>query len=253
MHVNYEYVLEKAGQIAQGSKILDYGCGAGDVVMEGSRRGLDIIGVETFYGGSKAKDLTISRGLLNQSVFSLSEEYEIPFNDSYFDFVISNQVFEHVEDLQFTIDEIFRVLKPGGKLLALFPDKTVLREGHCGVPFAHWFSAESKWRYRYMRIMRLCGFGYFKNGKSHHQWVVEFIEWLNKFTYYRRLDEIQIIIEKKGFVFSRLEFDYIEYRISQNGIYLPKILKNSNIWKFLSSYFCRKLGGLVIYAVKPGA
>ena len=34
--------------------------------------------------------------------------------------------------------KIHRVLKPGGTLLSLSPDKSVWHEGHCGVPFLHW-------------------------------------------------------------------------------------------------------------------
>jgi SAM-dependent methyltransferase len=41
--------------------------------------------------------------------------------DASFDFVLCNEVFEHLPDLNGAIREIFRVLKPGGRLLSTFP------------------------------------------------------------------------------------------------------------------------------------
>lgn len=40
---------------------------------------------------------------------------KIPFKDSYFSTIISNCVLEHVEDLDFTIAELYRVLRKNGK------------------------------------------------------------------------------------------------------------------------------------------
>jgi SAM-dependent methyltransferase len=99
------------------------------MVAEGRNRGLDIVGVEAFYGGSQAKEIAISKGLLNVSIFPLDENFKIPFPDNCFDLVVSNQVMEHVQDLSLTFMEINRVLKPNGRFLVLFPDKSVFREG----------------------------------------------------------------------------------------------------------------------------
>ncbi len=39
MHVNYEYLLAKSeSHCSSEGRILDYGCGAGDVVSEGRKR-----------------------------------------------------------------------------------------------------------------------------------------------------------------------------------------------------------------------
>ena len=45
----------------------------------------------------------------------------IPFVDSFFDYVISNQVLEHVFEPKLFIEEIYRVLKPNGLLLITVP------------------------------------------------------------------------------------------------------------------------------------
>ncbi|MEH6636965.1 MAG: methyltransferase domain-containing protein [Halioglobus sp.] len=46
---------------------------------------------------------------------------KIPFPDASFDNVISNQVFEHVEQPDTYLDESYRVLKPGGLFLITVP------------------------------------------------------------------------------------------------------------------------------------
>jgi hypothetical protein len=45
----------------------------------------------------------------------------LTYGDDTFDLMICNDVFEHVYDLPGAIEEIYRVLKPGGRLLATFP------------------------------------------------------------------------------------------------------------------------------------
>lgn len=45
----------------------------------------------------------------------------VPFPENYFDFVILSEVIEHLESPLDVLKEIFRVLKPGGKLLLVAP------------------------------------------------------------------------------------------------------------------------------------
>jgi len=54
-----------------------------------------------------------------------------------FDLVICNDVFEHVYDLPKAIEEVYRVLKPGGRLLATFPmafgqEKSIIKAEYQG-------------------------------------------------------------------------------------------------------------------------
>lgn len=45
----------------------------------------------------------------------------IPFEDNYFESIICTEVFEHIEDINFTLIELKRVLKPGGLILITTP------------------------------------------------------------------------------------------------------------------------------------
>lgn len=246
MQVNYQYVLEKCREVAVDGKILDYGCGNGDIVREGREIGLAIVGVEAFYSGSRAREIAATHGLLDVSVFSLSKGLRIPFADETFDLVVSNQVMEHVNDLDFTLSEISRVLKPSGKLLTLFPTTEVIREDHCGIPFVHWFTKDSRLRYPYMRFMRWLGLGYFKKGKSQQQWVLDFMDWLDRYTVYRSYTDIHKLFIKNRFSIKHREVDYVNYRLNAKGIHLPKFIISSTIWSTFASISYRLLGGLVI-------
>jgi len=48
---------------------------------------------------------------------------KLPFSDNRFDLVTSNMVFEHLQEPQIQMAEIFRVLKPGGTLVFHTPNK----------------------------------------------------------------------------------------------------------------------------------
>jgi SAM-dependent methyltransferase len=62
--------------------------------------------------------------------------YRLPFDDCSFDFVISDQVFEHVMDYPTTLAEIQRVLRAGGVFLHIFPSRYKLIEPHVYIPLA---------------------------------------------------------------------------------------------------------------------
>jgi len=103
---------------SKGLKVLDVGCGNGYVLFQYARHGADVAGV----------DLTRTAIELSQKRFALGglpgEFHEIdgnrlPFPDNYFDIACSMGVLHHVTNPQPMVDEMFRVLKPGGRLIAM--------------------------------------------------------------------------------------------------------------------------------------
>lgn len=250
MKANYAYILDKCRAFSRAGRILDYGCGGGLVVESGRAQGLDIVGVEAFYAGSKAKDIAGEKGLLGSVVFQLQDDGAIPFDDSHFSLVVSNQVFEHVTDLDRVLAEVFRVLKPGGLLLTLFPALEVWREGHCGVPFAHWFERNSRLRHPYMRFMRRLGLGYFKNGKTQVVWARDFIDWLDKYTVYRTYPEIMTSFARVTLDVRHIEDDYIAFRLRYRGLEWAAGITRVPFFKQASRFACRRLAGMVLVASK---
>ena len=173
---------------SQSVRVLDYGCGGGEIVKILRAQEVEAFGCDTFYGAAVYSELENS-ALLGTQILEM-EENKIPFPDNYFDFLVSNQVIEHVKELDKTLAEFQRVLKPGGQLLTIFPDKSTWREGHCDIPFLHWFPKQSTPRIYYALLLRSLGMGSFKGDKSPMQWSKDTCIWLDEYTYYRTPMEI---------------------------------------------------------------
>ena len=131
-----------------GSKVLDVGCGEGrhifgilnefeDVYCYGLDQDIPSLdkckeGLEFF------KELD-----LNGTVFQQGSIYQLPFKENFFDLIICSEVLEHLDDYHAAIDEIYRVLKPGGKFLSsvpsYWPEKICwsLSSGYQNMPGGH--------------------------------------------------------------------------------------------------------------------
>ncbi len=103
---------------AKGLKVLDVGCGNGYVLYQYARHGAEVIGVDLT---RTAVELSRKRFVLG----GLSGEFlevdgnKLPFPDAHFDIVCSMGVLHHVSNPRPMVDEIFRVLKPGGRLIVM--------------------------------------------------------------------------------------------------------------------------------------
>ena len=216
MNVIYEYVVGLARRLTgqNSAVLLDYGCGAGEIVQLASKSDMDAYGVDMFYEGGDARTL-VTDGLLGTRILEL-DDGKIPFPESKFDIVVSNQVFEHIDDFDQPVQEIHRVLKPHGLFINLFPTREVWREGHIGIPFAHWFRKGSKIRYVYVLLLRSLGVGYFK---SEHgppgKWTTTSLDWIDKWTYYKPLSTVRSAFEPY-FHIDDFSDDYLRYRLEQH-------------------------------------
>jgi len=102
--------IQKYAPILNG-KLLDFGCGSKPYESLFSN-------VQEYIGLDYKND---GHNHSNESVDVFYNGKEIPFEDETFDSVLSTQVFEHVEDIEFTIRELHRVLKKDGKILITAP------------------------------------------------------------------------------------------------------------------------------------
>jgi ubiquinone/menaquinone biosynthesis C-methylase UbiE len=92
------------------SKMLDLGCDDGEWTMEIAQR----IGTANVFGVDLVEERyrkAVERGV---EVRQADLNGRVPFEDATFEVVHSNQVIEHISDLDFFVEEIHRVLKPGG-------------------------------------------------------------------------------------------------------------------------------------------
>lgn len=92
------------------AKVLDVGCGDGQktALFQEKISSKEIIGIDGVKGRLDAAK--------NRKVKILCSDLEEkwPFPDNYFDIIISNQVIEHIVNIDHFIEEIYRILKPGG-------------------------------------------------------------------------------------------------------------------------------------------
>ena len=247
MQANYQYILDRSAQIARDDNaiVLDYGCGAGEIVAAIRARGGQAFGVEIFYAGANSREVAQTRGLLDDAIREIGTDGRIPFDDNSFDFVVCNQVFEHIEDLDPVILEISRVLKPGGRFLCLFPTWGIIREVHCGVPIVHWLPKCTKLRYYWLLLFRTLGFGYHKEQKSRQQWAADFANWLRKYTYYRSRRSTRKILARAFDDYNSMEHDYVAFRLERKGLTSAARIVRLPIVGLLVREASRRYGGLI--------
>lgn len=256
MDVTNRYVLDFAIRFARerpGAKTLDYGCGAGAVVAAARAAGLDMWGADVYYGGSQTRAAAERAGLLGEIIRPMRDG-RLDFPPGAFDLVVNNQVLEHVEDLEATLDDIYRALKPGGTLLSVFPSRDVFREGHIGIPFAHWFPKGSRVRLLYAWALRAIGFGYWKRqAPTCRQWAADKLNWIDTYTRYRSRREIRAAFDARF----RNEFrepEYIRYRLRQSPRLAPLTrLLDLPLAPAAATWLFRKLAFMVIVSHKEAA
>lgn len=215
MDVTNRFVLDFARRYVEthpGARVLDFGCGAGELVASGRAAGLEMWGADVYYGGSTTREDAARAGLLGSAIREIRDG-RLEYGDGYFDLVTNNQVMEHVESLDATLREIHRVLKPGGELLSIFPSRDVFREGHIGIPFAHWFPKGSRVRLLYAWTLRSLGMGTWKDqAPARRQWAEDKLRWIDEYTRYRSRREIRSSYERY-FTSEFREVDYIRFRL----------------------------------------
>lgn len=110
--LNQKNIILLSNKYGKNGKWIDLGCDDGSWTKRiTSNKKVDWYGVEVV---EKRARLAIKNGIKAKSA---SLEKTLPYDNNTFDLVHSNQVIEHLFDLDIFISEIRRVLKPGGVLV----------------------------------------------------------------------------------------------------------------------------------------
>jgi len=121
--VDYDTLGLRAGDL-----LLDLGCGFGRHAFEGFRRGAQVIACDM-----ALDELREVRGLFDAMVTAgeappgglgscvNGDATCLPFQDATFDRIIASEVMEHIPDDLAALDELTRVLKPGGTMAVTIP------------------------------------------------------------------------------------------------------------------------------------
>ena len=103
-------------EIFQGSRILELGCGTGDMWKDQ----LELLPEDsslllTDFSAGMLEKARENVGIHPQVAYRIVDILEIPYPDDSFDVVIANMMLYHVPDLHKGLAQVRRVLKPGGK------------------------------------------------------------------------------------------------------------------------------------------
>jgi SAM-dependent methyltransferase len=181
-------------------RILDIGCGRGELTAWLLTKGWDAWGVDV-------EAQYIANGLpyfdrtgLPADRLRIIEDNSLPFDTAFFDVVVSNQVLEHVADLSTFTAGIGRVSKHGAAGYHIYPGRRILIEPHLRAPLVHWIP---KGRARRLAIMATIATGasvdYFP-GYSLRERTQIHAAYSEQNTFYRSRREIATTFAKAGMI-----------------------------------------------------
>ena len=114
--------------IRPGTRLLDLGCGAGRHAFEAARRGAHVVALD-MDRAELAQVAAITAAMTEAGEIpagasitaAIGDATRMPFADNSFDVVIAAEVMEHIPADQAAINEVTRVLRPGGVAAVTVP------------------------------------------------------------------------------------------------------------------------------------
>lgn len=147
-------------QMFSDKTVLDIGCGGGGKTCYyatfGPKKmiGIDIVPHYAEEGNAFARE----KGLADVVSFMTGDAARTDFADNTFDTIIMNDAMEHVGEPAKTLEECFRILKPGGHLYINFPPYYHPYGAHLsdaiGIPWVHALFSEQALIDAYKKLVR---------------------------------------------------------------------------------------------------
>ncbi|MEJ2377601.1 MAG: class I SAM-dependent methyltransferase [Pseudolabrys sp.] len=110
-----QLILEMLGDVS-GQRILDVGCGDGELACELAARGAIVTGIDSSNAMVEAaKNRAAQQGA--EIAFQVSRAEDLPFLDDQFDIVTAVTILCFTRDATPVFQEIARVLRPGGRFI----------------------------------------------------------------------------------------------------------------------------------------
>ena len=117
-----QMILAAAGKRIKG-RVLENGCGVGMYVEHLAPYAGSIVGLEYDY------ERTVEAHQRSPQIVCAAGE-DLPFLDESFDVILSHEVLEHVQDDRQAVQEMVRVLRPGGRAVIFVPNRGYPFETH---------------------------------------------------------------------------------------------------------------------------
>lgn len=114
-------IMARYSRIEPGLSILDWGAGEGflarELLLNGARN-ISLLDIDS-------PNLSLMPELSPLPFVKIEQPFQLPYKDESFDIVVSQGVLEHVPLIDRSLDEVYRVLKPGGYFFVFaFPQRT---------------------------------------------------------------------------------------------------------------------------------
>lgn len=94
-----------------GERVLEIGCGTGCDLLQFAKHGAQAVGIDV-----TAEHLRLARErVAGQAEIREGDATALPFPDNSFDYVYSHGVLHHIDQPRRVVEEILRVLRPGGR------------------------------------------------------------------------------------------------------------------------------------------
>ena len=110
--------------LKSGISVLDCGCGPGSITCDLASHvapGL-VIGIDTNPAMIELATTRAHQKQLGNVSFKTASIYDIPFETGHFEIVFAHAIFQHISDPDRAIQEMYRVLAPGGIIALRSPD-----------------------------------------------------------------------------------------------------------------------------------
>ena len=188
--------------LSPGTRFFDLGCGYGTLVKLLRSRQVDAYGADYYPNPLGIPDPAPQDSSFMRTI--ARESYHLPFESDFFDITFSTQVFEHVFDLEGTLAELWRVMKPGAIGIHIYPATWRVLEGHILVPFAGAIQSRA-WIGLWMRL----GMGARAPGLSCSQAIAHNYQYLCEHVAYRKVQDMKNQAKGLFKVVSFIEADYL--------------------------------------------
>lgn len=120
--------LVALADVKKGERALDLASGTGDIAFALAARGAKTVGLDITH-----RMLQLAHGKSDAVSFITGDMTSLPFQSRSFDLATTGYGLRNVPDLTAAIDEIARVLRPGGRLLSLDfnkPENAIVRTAY---------------------------------------------------------------------------------------------------------------------------
>ena len=115
---NYEYAFKRFANFKKENKVLSFGCAEGnDLKKNYEKYNFKLFGIEA----SDELIKTFKKNFPQATIKKANIYGNINFKDNFFDYIIILGVLHHIPNVSFVLNELYRVLKIGGRIIIREP------------------------------------------------------------------------------------------------------------------------------------